>query len=79
MSDDPKIQELRELKAQTRVGGGPERIERQHKRGRMTARERIDSVLLVQLHHRLVQLLLIVSIALFQRFYPRCHLPHVGH
>jgi acetyl-CoA carboxylase carboxyltransferase component len=42
MSDDPKIQELRDLKAQTRVGGGPERIERQHKRGRMTARERID-------------------------------------
>ena len=42
MSIDPKIQNLRELKSQGRQGGGPERIEAQHKRGRLTARERID-------------------------------------
>lgn len=42
MSIDPKIQNLRELKSQGRLGGGPERIESQHKRGRLTARERID-------------------------------------
>jgi propionyl-CoA carboxylase beta chain len=42
MSEDPKIQELQDLKAQSRLGGGPERIEAQHKRGRLSARERID-------------------------------------
>ncbi len=45
MSDSSKIQELRNLKAQGRLGGGPERIETQHKRGRLTARERIDLLL----------------------------------
>jgi propionyl-CoA carboxylase beta chain len=45
MTDNPRIQHLRELKAQGRLGGGPERIETQHKRGRMTARERIDLLL----------------------------------
>jgi acetyl-CoA carboxylase carboxyltransferase component len=45
MSDDPKIQQLRDLKAQGRLGGGTERIEAQHARGRLTARERIDLVL----------------------------------
>ncbi len=42
---DPKIQHLRELKAQSRLGGGTERIEVQHQRGRLTARERIDLLL----------------------------------
>jgi acetyl-CoA carboxylase carboxyltransferase component len=45
MSDDPKVSLLRELKFQSRQGGGPERIEAQHQRGRLTARERIDLVL----------------------------------
>ncbi len=45
MSDNARIQELRELKAQSRLGGGADRIETQHKRGRMTARERIDLLL----------------------------------
>src|SRR5512135_1590703 len=45
MTDNPKIQELRELKAQGRLGGGSERIEAQHMRGRLTARERIDLLL----------------------------------
>jgi propionyl-CoA carboxylase beta chain len=42
MSEDPKINELRSLRSQSRLGGGLERIEAQHKRGRLTARERID-------------------------------------
>lgn len=45
MTDDPKIQQLRELRAQSRLGGGLERIEAQHKRGRLTAHERIDLLL----------------------------------
>lgn len=42
MTDLNKIKELRETKAQSRLGGGRERIDTQHKRGRLTARERID-------------------------------------
>jgi acetyl-CoA carboxylase carboxyltransferase component len=42
MTQDQKIDELRALRAQSRLGGGLERIEAQHKRCRMTARERID-------------------------------------
>ncbi len=42
---NPKIQQLRDLKAQGRLGGGVERIETQHKKGRLTARERIDLLL----------------------------------
>ncbi|MEJ5225362.1 MAG: carboxyl transferase domain-containing protein, partial [Anaerolineales bacterium] len=45
MSKKSKIEQLRELKALSRQGGGPERIEAQHKRGRLTARERIDLLL----------------------------------
>jgi acetyl-CoA carboxylase carboxyltransferase component len=42
MTENPKITKLRELRSQGRLGGGLERIEAQHKRGRLTARERID-------------------------------------
>jgi len=42
MSNDPKIQKLRDLRTQGRLGGGDQRIEAQHARGRLTARERID-------------------------------------
>jgi acetyl-CoA carboxylase carboxyltransferase component len=45
MSEEPKTQKLRQLKAQSRLGGGVERIEAQHKRGRLTARERIELLL----------------------------------
>lgn len=45
MSNDPKTKKLNDLKAQSRLGGGLERIEAQHKRGRLTARERIDLLL----------------------------------
>lgn len=44
-SRDPKVQELYARKAAARQGGGPERIARQHARGKMTARERIDLLL----------------------------------
>ena len=40
-----KIQKLRELRDQAKLGGGKERIEDQHKRGKLTARERIDRLL----------------------------------
>ena len=45
MIDNPKIQQLRKLKAQSRLGGGEARIETQHKKGRLTARERLDLLL----------------------------------
>lgn len=45
MSDNSKITELNERKAKGRLGGGQERIEAQHKRGKLTARERIDLLL----------------------------------
>ncbi len=40
-----EIKELKDLKRRSRVGGGSERIERQHKQGKMTARERIEAIM----------------------------------
>ena len=37
--------ELHELEARIRLGGGSDRIEKQHKQGKLTARERIDLLL----------------------------------
>src|SRR6185437_11637467 len=37
--------ELRELEAKLRLGGGAERVAKQHKQGKLTARERIDLLL----------------------------------
>ncbi|GAB4543822.1 MAG: acyl-CoA carboxylase subunit beta [Anaerolineales bacterium] len=45
MSENPKIQKLNEVKAQSRLGGGQARIDAQHKKGRLTARERLDLLL----------------------------------
>jgi propionyl-CoA carboxylase beta chain len=45
MSKKSKIQVLHDMKAQSRLGGGADRIEAQHKKGRLTARERIDLLL----------------------------------
>ncbi len=45
MSHDSKVEELHKLKAQAQLGGGEERIEAQHQRGRLTARERLDLLL----------------------------------
>jgi acetyl-CoA carboxylase carboxyltransferase component len=44
-SKDPRVQELYARKAAARQGGGAERIARQHARGKMTARERIELLL----------------------------------
>jgi len=39
---DDRIEELREKRAEAAKGGGEERIEAQHEKGKLTARERID-------------------------------------
>ncbi|MFQ5882407.1 MAG: carboxyl transferase domain-containing protein, partial [Candidatus Methylomirabilales bacterium] len=45
MSIEEKLKELRRRKEAALAGGGPERIERQHKAGKLTARERLDLLL----------------------------------
>jgi acetyl-CoA carboxylase carboxyltransferase component len=45
MSIDPKIEHLRSLREEAKLGGGQKRIEEQHKRSRLTARERLDLLL----------------------------------
>jgi acetyl-CoA carboxylase carboxyltransferase component len=45
MAIDPKVQKLREMRTQARLGGGQARIDRQHAQGRLTARERIERLL----------------------------------
>jgi len=37
-----RIQRLREIKEAAALGGGKEKIDREHKKGKLTARERID-------------------------------------
>jgi acetyl-CoA carboxylase carboxyltransferase component len=39
------VKEIKALEAKLRQGGGPDRIERQHKQGKLTARERINLLL----------------------------------
>jgi acetyl-CoA carboxylase carboxyltransferase component len=45
MAGNPKIEELRERRAESQQGGGEERIQRQHDKGRNTAYERLDILL----------------------------------
>lgn len=45
MTTDPKIAHLRELKENAKLGGGLERVQLHHQRGRLTARERLDLLL----------------------------------
>ncbi len=45
MSNASKIEHLRKLRGEALLGGGKERIEAQHERGRMTARERLELLL----------------------------------
>ena len=45
MTVNPKTKRLRELRRKALLGGGPARIEAQHKRGKLTARERIELLL----------------------------------
>jgi len=40
-----KLEELRQLKAQAQLGGGEKRIAAQHRKGKLTARERLDLLL----------------------------------
>jgi len=42
---EEKVQELRKLREEARLGGGPEAIIKQHEKKKMTARERIDILL----------------------------------
>ena len=44
-STQEKIAELHDLKEATKLGGGLARIEAQHKKGKLTARERLDLLL----------------------------------
>jgi acetyl-CoA carboxylase carboxyltransferase component len=45
MSSKTKRQALRARRRQAQQGGGPQRIQRQHAKGKLTARERIDKLL----------------------------------
>ena len=40
-----RMEELRRLDAEAEAGGGPERREREHKAGKLSARERVDLLL----------------------------------
>jgi acetyl-CoA carboxylase carboxyltransferase component len=42
MALEDRVKELREKKAQTLLGGGPERVKKQHEAGKYTARERVE-------------------------------------
>jgi propionyl-CoA carboxylase beta chain len=45
MSLEKKIEELKKKRAEAKLGGGPKRIDEQHKKGKLTARERLDILL----------------------------------
>jgi propionyl-CoA carboxylase beta chain len=45
MNENSKIEHLRERKARTQLGGGSDRIEAQHQKGKLTARERLNLLL----------------------------------
>lgn len=45
MKDSSKINQLHKIKSEALLGGGKERIDSQHKKGKLTARERIELLL----------------------------------
>ncbi|MFO7742899.1 MAG: acyl-CoA carboxylase subunit beta [Anaerolineae bacterium] len=45
MTTEEKIEQLREKRDQARLGGGQTRIDRQHAKGKLTARERVEKLL----------------------------------
>ena len=45
MTPDPRIQKLEEMREQAKKGGGEARIERQHAKGKLTAREPVERLL----------------------------------
>jgi acetyl-CoA carboxylase carboxyltransferase component len=50
---DPRITELRSMRLKTRLGGGKDRIDKQHAKGKQTARERIEMLLDAGTFHEL--------------------------
>lgn len=42
---DPRIEKLRKMRSKAQEGGGQSRIDRQHEKGKLTARERLDLLL----------------------------------
>jgi len=53
IQDDPRILELRTMRLKTHLGGGKERIDKQHAKGKFTARERIEMLLDAGTFHEL--------------------------
>jgi methylmalonyl-CoA decarboxylase subunit alpha len=45
MSNQDKIKKLIDLRVQAKLGGGQKRIDAQHQKGKLTARERIELLL----------------------------------
>ena len=45
MEKNEKVERLEKLREQSKLGGGKARIEKQHEKGKLTARERIDLLL----------------------------------
>ena len=45
MTLDPKFEELERRKRESELGGGQQRIDRQHADGKLTARERVEFLL----------------------------------
>jgi acetyl-CoA carboxylase carboxyltransferase component len=45
MANDPQLDKLNDMRKEAALGGGEKRIEAQHERGKMTARERINALL----------------------------------
>ena len=53
MTEDPRILELRSKREQSRMGGGQERVAKQHAKGKLTARERVEQLLDANTFHEL--------------------------
>ncbi len=45
MTTNPKIEQLNQMRLKSAAGGGPDRVAKQHKGGKLTARERLDLLL----------------------------------
>ncbi|MDO8665580.1 MAG: carboxyl transferase domain-containing protein, partial [Gemmatimonadales bacterium] len=45
MSMEQKLERLARLRAEAEAGGGPDRVQAQHQKGKLTARERLDILL----------------------------------
>jgi len=45
MTADPRIEKLRDMRSRAKLGGGQARIDTQHAKGKLTARERIERLL----------------------------------